>query len=386
MYRQAINYARDLSRIYAEERSKREKLELAYQVLDAVFNNTPDSIIVLDDQRRIQQINQHFQDVMERDSSLLEGQAIADVLPAEVVWAIDSLATDPAAPRQLEFIMTKPVQRVMLATLTHLESGSLSGWIITLQDQSNRKRMDYQKAEFINIASHELFTPLGHMIGYAELLRDSLQDDLKENAKNKTYMRFLESILRAGKRLKSIVDELVEFAVLNTGHTEVAGITEFRLLDLINALDTDLKRIQVEQKVSVQIDLAEPELQVTMNGALLRTALYQIVLNGITFNKPGGYVRIQAVRLGDDILIDVADSGIGIAKTDLEGIFHPFIQVEDHNTRSKNGLGLGLSIAQRSIKELSGTLTVDSTLGLGSIFHIRLPRHQEAQKPDRPSV
>src|ERR1700681_4573811 len=87
MYRQAMSYARDLSRIYAEERSKREKLEVAYQLLNAVFNNTPDSLIVLDHQRRILQTNQRFQDLVETISAVLEGQPIAAFLPEEVVRA-----------------------------------------------------------------------------------------------------------------------------------------------------------------------------------------------------------------------------------------------------------------------------------------------------------
>lgn len=371
-YQQALKYGKDLARIYVAERTKREKLEVAYQLLEAIFSNTPDGILVLDDRLRIQQTNNAFQRLVERDASSLIGLPAVEVLTEDLVRAIHTFAPDGGAATQIELAFTRPIRRTLLATLARLESGSLRGWIITLQDQSNRKRIEYQKDEFINIAAHELRTPLGQVMGYSELLLGTLSEK-PESIETK---RFIDAILRSSQRLKLIIDELLQFAHLNPGHTQPEGLTEFSLAALIDELVADLKQYQVEQQIDLRVALDDAELHITSDAALLRTALYQLIHNAIKFNKPYGYVHIHADRKADQLYIDIADSGIGIAQTDLEAIFQPFTQVEDHSTRSKNGLGLGLSIAQRSIDKLAGTLFVESALGQGTTFHIQLPLKQ----------
>ncbi|MHB8626151.1 MAG: sensor histidine kinase [Aggregatilineales bacterium] len=368
-YQQAVKYGKDLARIYVAERAKREKLEVAYQVLDAIFSNTPDGIVVLDDRLRITQTNNAFQRLVEIDAPSLVGQPVTEVLNEDLTRAIRTLVPNTNAPTQIELTLTKPTRRSLLANLARLESGSLRGWIITLQDQSNRKRIEYQKDEFINIAAHELRTPLGQVMGYSELLLGALSE-----APDPTQTKqFIDAILRSSERLKRIIDELLQFAQLNPGHTQPEGFTEFSLGGLIDELVSDLRQYQVEQQIDLQVVIDNAELRVTSDAALLRTALYQIMLNAITFNKPYGYVHIHVDRAEDQLHIDIADSGFGIAHTELETIFQPFVQVEDHNIRSKNGLGLGLSIAQRSIAKLTGTLSVESVLGQGTTFHIQLP-------------
>jgi len=146
---------------------------------------------------------------------------------------------------------------------------------------------------------------------------------------------------------------------------------------------SDLKHYQIQQKIDLQIYLQSLEFTVVTDASLLRAALYQLLLNAINFNKAGGYIHVHADFHNDQLYIDVVDSGIGIAQTELETIFQAFHQVEDHNTRSKNGLGLGLSIAQGAISKLSGTLSVESVLGEGTTFHIQLPLNHQAPRKSR---
>ncbi len=370
-YQQALKYGKDLARIYVAERAKREKLEVAYQALDAIFSSSPDSIAVLDHRLKIQQTNQAFHRLVEQDAQTLVGQPIEAILTTALTEAIQRYSTDTDAPTQVELAITNPARRALLANFAHLESGSIHGWIVTLHDQSNRKRMEYQKAEFINIAAHELRTPLGQVMGYAELL-----DGILPEQGDDTQKRFLQSILRSSQRLKRIIDELMLFANLNSGHTQPEGITEFTLAALFDDLIADLKQYQLEHQIDLQVTHSEPGLRVISDAALLRTALYQLMLNAITFNKPHGYVHVQVQNKDGQLLIAIADSGIGIAQTDLETIFQPFVQVEDHNTRAVNGLGLGLSIAQRAIEKLEGALSIESVLGEGTTIHVQVPLKQ----------
>ncbi len=373
MYRQALQYGKDLARIYLAEKAKREKLELAYQALDAVFDSTPDGLVVLDDSLAIQQTNPAFERLVNR--STLVGALIADVLVTEeLIPTLQQLAASAPQSLQIELVQTYPLRRSLLANIARLQAGQFRGWVITLHDMSRRKQIEYQKAEFINIAAHELRTPLASVIGYAELLQGSLGDQLKEFDAD-----LLKSMMKGGLRLKKIVDELVDFANINTGRTTSEGIVAFTFNDLVYELVVELDPRFQERNLSVNVEMPASDILLVTDRALLRTALYQLLQNAATFNKTNGSIKVTARQEGTQLAIQVSDTGIGIAQADLDTIFQPFVQVEDHNTRRVGGMGLGLSSFQRAIAALGGTVSVESVLGQGTTFNIEIPLTQNVK-------
>ncbi len=374
-HQQALKYGKDLARIYVAEKSKREELEVAYQTLSAVFVSTPDGLVVLDDALTIQRANDAFGHLVEMRPEAMGGRLISDVLLSEeFLPALQQLAGDEAAPTQFEFTITHPVKRSLLANAARLRAGRLRGWVIVLHDQSKRKRLEYQKSEFINIAAHELRTPLSSVLGYGELLLESLSSQL--DTPGKEPREYLDAVIRAANRLNVTVQELVDFAEMSQGDIRSTGIQDFLLSGVIEGVIADLQPHATEQGIALRTDVPDPSIQMFSDAALLRAALYQLVLNGINFNTPDGYVWVEATAGHDSILIKVADSGIGIAQDDLEAIYRPFFQVESHDTRRIGGLGLGLSIVQRAVTQLGGTIAVESALGAGTTFSLQLPLRQ----------
>lgn len=374
-HQQALKYGQDLARVYVAEKAKREELEVAYQVLSAIFANTPDGLVVLDDQYNITQANTAFIQLVEMTLPELVGRAINDILLTdELLPALEYLAADNAAPSEVELKLTRPVKRSLRANIARLQSGRLRGWIVAVRDETRRKRIDHQKVEFINIAAHELRTPLGAVLGYSELLRDSNNDANNLDPDQKEY---LDAILRGGQRLNNIVMELVQFADLNQGDIRPHEIAEFALAQLINSTADELRQAATEKRVALKID-ADPLIKMRADGAWLRSALYQLILNAINFTLPGGEIRVKAEEEQNQVILQVSDNGIGIPKPDLETIFRPFFQVEGHDTRRVGGLGLGLSIARRAVTQLGGTISVDSTLNVGTTFTLELPTQQHS--------
>ncbi|MEP7285656.1 MAG: ATP-binding protein [Chloroflexota bacterium] len=366
---QALKYGKDLARIYIEEKAKREKLEVAYQTLNAIFASTPDGLVVLDDTLIVRQANTAFEKLVNLGAPEVIGKAIdAVLLTPELVAAIHEAHRNANAPSQVDLTITKPTRRFLRANIARLKSGQIRGWVITIQDQSLRKQMEYQKTEFINIAAHELRTPLASVIGYSELVQHGLAATL-----DPFHAELVDATIRGARRLSAIVDELVQFADLNSGSVQPGGITTCHLASLIEDIGFDLQQRLADAELMFQTDLSEPDLAFETDAALLRTVLFQLIMNAINFNKPGGYIRVAVAQNDQWIDIQVQDSGIGIAQADLEVIFQPFSQVEDHNIRKVGGLGLGLSIARRAITDLTGTLSVESVLGQGSTFSLRLP-------------
>src|SRR5258706_5400001 len=212
--KQALQYGKDLARIFVAERAKREKLQVAYQALNAIFASTTDAIVVLNEAQTIQQANQAFSNLIGHELSHFLGQPLSEFLACQPLQDLMRQSWQPGVTsQQMELQVNKPVRRSVRANVARLQAGQLGGWAITLQDQSALKRLDYQKAEFINIAAHELRTPLSAILAYADVLKNSFDaapEKLSDEQRN-----YLDAVIRGGQRLNSIVKELFQFAELN---------------------------------------------------------------------------------------------------------------------------------------------------------------------------
>ncbi len=371
-HQQALKYGKDLARIYMAEKAKREKLEVAYQALSAAFASNPDGLVVLDADLKIQQANTAFADLVESNIQALFGMPIDEALPSEQLRSVLHHAiVNDRGPTQVELTVSKPVRRSLVANIARLQSGRLRGWVIALHDQSERKRLEHQKADFINIAAHELRTPLGAILGYSELLHAVLAPDADEEQRS-----YLESILKGAHRLNGIVTEILQFAELNQGDLQAQGVTEFVVIDLLEDIIADLQQHAAQHNVALELVVSDPAIKMVADAAIVRPAIYQLILNGVNFNKPGGYVRVRMSQVDEAIFIDIADSGIGIPKDQLDAVFQPLFQLEEHTTRKTGGLGLGLSLARRAVAQLGGDLAIDSVLGEGTTIHLQFPVQQ----------
>ncbi len=374
-HQQALQYGKDLARIYVAEKAKREELQIAYQQLSAIFTSTPAGLVVLDDAFHIQKANSAFCKWVEQTPDEVVGKPIEDVLVTDqLVLAIEQMA---GAPVQIEFTVQEPALRVFQAHIARLQSRRSLGWIVVLNDQSERRQLDYQKMEFINIAAHELRTPMAPILGYSLMLLEDLEGQLDE-----MHWEFIRSIYKGANRLQHRIDELVTFANLNRGEVWHEVLSAFTLVNLVNDVIDEMEECAAEKDVSLEVALEDQTITFSADAASLRVALHQLVLNGINFNVPGGTVRIEAHQTKTETIIHVIDTGIGIPQAEIEAIFQPFFQIEDHKTRQVGGLGLGLPMAQRAVTRLGGKLSVESTLGEGTVFTIRLPT-QQAISADR---
>ncbi len=370
-FEQAMKYGQDLANIYRQERARREELEIAHQLLSAVIASAPDGLVVLDENFVIRQANPAFARMVEKPSGETVGRRIDEVLIADdLLPALEHVTRHMVSPFQVDLLVTKPVKRALLANLARLESRRAQGWVLLLHDQSERQRLEYQKIEFMNIAAHELRTPLTTVLGYSEMMLSEIGDQNPAGAE--TLIDFTQTIVNASYRLKAALDEILQFTQVSQGGLRTHELTGFKLAELVGDILSELASAAAEKEVKL-IDRCPPALEMYANAALVRTTIYQLVLNGINFNRPGGYVLIEAEAVGDRAQIKIADNGIGIPQTDLERIFQPFYQVEDHSIRRIGGLGLGLSIVGHTIKQLGGTIDVETVLEEGTTMLIDLP-------------
>jgi two-component system phosphate regulon sensor histidine kinase PhoR len=377
-YAQARAYGKDVARLYAAEKARRQQLETTSQKLQAIFDTAPNGLVVLDNDLKIVEANPRFLAMFQQTTNCI-GQPLAELLPVEkLLIAMKSIGNNASGRGDVEIEISEPVLRTLLVTLSPLNDGQ--GWVLILHDLTERKRLEGLKDEFVNIAAHELRTPLAGVIGFVGVL----QEDLK-HLDDPMMINLTNLILQSTDRLKATIDELIHFAATQRGAGHSLHIADINLSGLLQK-SVDLLAPQIEAKeITCYLELSKEPLIVRGDQFVLSQAIYQLLNNAIIFNKPKGEIVIRAAKHvsssnspsegidGSITLVEIKDTGIGIPQTDLNRIFDKFYQVEEHLTRGVGGLGLGLTIAKRGVEQHGGKLTVTSQLGQGSAFRVLLP-------------
>jgi len=226
------------------------------------------------------------------------------------------------------------------------------------------------KAEFLAVMSHELRTPLNAIAGYAELLELGIPGALNSDQKDAVVR-----IHRNEQHLLNLIDDVLTFARAEAG----ASSLNTRQLTVCNELDAlePLLEPQLRQKrLELKREPCDTKLEVCADPTKLRQILANIAGNAIKFTPAGGSICISAISRGDDVLISVADTGIGVPSDKLSQIFEPFFQLNRGMTREYSGVGLGLAIARDLAREMGGDIFFGSELGRGSVVSVALPVRQ----------
>jgi two-component system phosphate regulon sensor histidine kinase PhoR len=256
--------------------------------------------------------------------------------------------------------------RAFAVNLRGCQVDSWSGAVIVLSDVTELQRLGRVRRDFVANISHELRTPVTSL----QLLADTLANELP--AGPSTAMEWLEKIRGQIQLLQQLTTELMDLALIESGQMPIK-LVDTPVLSLANAV-VDLLRPQANSKriaISVQIGadvraLADPE------G--LRRVLSNLVHNAIKFTPVQGQINVVGDQVGDNIEIQVADTGIGIPANDLPRIFERFYKVDRARAQSQvRGTGLGLAIARHIVEGHGGKIWAESTEGKGSTFHISLP-------------
>jgi signal transduction histidine kinase len=227
------------------------------------------------------------------------------------------------------------------------------------------QKLDRMKSEFINIAAHELRTPLAILIGYASLMEEESSGSQRHS---------LEIILRNAMKLRSFIDDMLNLRYLETGKV-LLNLEEFSLHDLFREALTDLSPLVESKKHTVHVDVPHDFPPMVTDRQRISLAVVNLLSNAIKFTDDGGTISVAARVDADQAIVSVQDTGIGIPAEEIDNIFDRFYQVEDSLTREHGGIGLGLAIAKGMIELCKGKIWVESVVGIGSTFFFSIPLH-----------
>ena len=224
------------------------------------------------------------------------------------------------------------------------------------------------RTDFLAMTSHEIRTPLNGVMGMTQVILadQTLPAALREKVR---------LVHASGETMAALVDDLLDVAKMESGTISIlkAPMDLHRLFDETLAVWSDKAQVK---GLSLTGERAAAPALIEEDAGRLRQILFNLLANAIKFTEAGEVsisASVDSEPSGDQLILTVADTGIGIAQDAFERIFEPFTQVDDSRTRQYEGTGLGLAISRRLATAMGGELTVDSQLGVGSRFTVKLP-------------
>ena len=226
------------------------------------------------------------------------------------------------------------------------------------------RRLDRLKSELVSVVSHEMRTPLQVVLGFAEILREpSLGAEER--------LAFVAKIEESGRQLLELIDSTLTVARLEAGQEDTAP-QPVSLQAFWRSLQDRCALMPHAPEVEMVFGGA-PDVELYTDPWKLGTALRNLVGNALKFTERGS-VAVTAREQSEHLVVEVADTGIGVRAEERDAIFEMFQQVDGSSTRRYEGVGLGLYIVRRFVQQLGGQVALDSTVGAGSTFTITIPK------------
>jgi PAS domain S-box-containing protein len=359
----------------------------------AVLDNAVDGIFTCDEAGLIQSFNAAAERMFGYRADEIVGQPIARIIPeGDNSWAWVRLGERGRRELVGRRHDGSPFPLDLGVGEMHHEARRVL--IVVARDITERKRAEEEllaaketaesanraKSTFLANMSHELRTPLNSIIGFSDVLESIASLDDKQK-------RYVQNIQKSGRVLLDMINDILDLAKIESGKMEVRP-TDFRIENLIVA-QCDMARPLTERKsIDLDTDVAPDLPELYQDQGKVQQILNNLLSNAIKFTPEGGRIVVSAHRNDHgELMMTVADTGVGIAEEDQTAIFEKFRQGRtalaggDAMTREYSGTGLGLSIVKELCKLLGGTITLESQLGRGSTFTVRLPWTRRAMQP-----
>ena len=295
----------------------------------------------------------------------------------EVVESIRSTVADGRA-RRVEYAERVPVDRLLEVHVVPIfpaagRAGAPDFILLEFRDLSQQHLVDQMRADFVANASHELRTPLASLSGFIDTLRGSARDDPAAREK------FLGIMAEQAKRMSRLIDDLLSLSRVEMNeHIQPKAIVD--LVPIVEHVRDALAPLARERGVAVEVRRKVEQLSVQGDRDELIRLFENLVENALKYGASGKRVEITLETEGDEAVVAVRDFGPGIAPEHLPRLTERFYRVDVETSRAQGGTGLGLAIVKHILARHRGKLGIESELGHGAIFTVRIDL-AEAEKP-----
>ena len=238
------------------------------------------------------------------------------------------------------------------------------------RNNAELERLNQQKNQFLGIAAHDLRNPLSAIMSYSEFLLADLGDQLDQE-----QVEFLNVIHSSSEFMSQLINDLLDVAKIESGKLDLK-LQPTDLAELVDSNVTLNRRLAREKDIDLSLDL-EDVPTVLVDLAKIEQVLNNLISNAIKYSPSGTVVGVRLSRQGDQVRLSVRDRGQGIPSEEMDKLFKPFSRTSVKTTGGESSTGLGLVIVKKIVDGHGGEIDVESQVGEGTTFHVRLPLQEE---------
>jgi PAS domain S-box-containing protein len=359
-----------------------EELEASEARKAAILEAALDCIITADERGRILDFNPAAEKTFGHPRSEAVGRSVRELMVPQRLWSADDDGLRTLFAGAQTSILGRHVETTACradgtefpaeVAMVSVQSGSERVFTIYVRDITERHEIDRLRDELLATVSHELKTPLTSLRGFAELM---LENDFPLPRQRK----FISVIHNEAVRLTQLVNDFLDMKRIESGRVTMR-CENVEMRKLIREVEELFRRD--DGLHSIRLDLDPALMLVWGDGSQLRRILTNLTSNAIKFSPHGGTVTIGARNEATGVLLWVTDEGIGIAPEHMTALFEKFYRVDNAETRSIGGTGLGLALTKQMVNAHGGRIWVESDLGHGTTFYVTLPARQSPATGD----
>ena len=325
-----------------------------------VFEELPDGLVVVDSRLHVLESNARFATMIGVPAPA--GRALYDLLRHRGLYELfeATLKTRETA----ETTVRLADDLVWQVTVVALPEGSRAAAVGVLRDVTRLERTESMRRTFVGDVSHELRTPIASIAAAAETLAEGGTDEADT-------AQLLDLIRRQSERMRELIDDLMDLAQIESGAVELRK-EPLLLTEMLGEAARDLAAAASRREIRVVLD-GGGDILVEADRRRLGQVIRNLLDNAIKFSRDGATVRLYAGREGGDVFFSIVDEGPGIPRVEQEKIFQRFYQVDRSRSKARPGTGLGLAIVKHLVQLHGGHVDLESEVGRGSTFRVRLP-------------
>jgi two-component system phosphate regulon sensor histidine kinase PhoR len=336
---------------------------------ETVLSSMREGVVAVDNKECIISMNKAASNLFECDPVHCQNRSIQEVVRNLPLLQFIRKAISGRETEEDDIVLYQTGEKILnLRSSPLLDVGKEQiGTLVVINDVTQLRRLENMRKDFVANVSHEIKTPLTAIKGFVETLYQGGVDKPEETE------RFLGIIQKHVDRLSSIIDDLLSLSRIEQEDERKTIQLESAYIRDVFKSAIQICRSKAEEK-KIEIDLTcDEELSSHFDPTLLEQAVVNLLDNAIKYSEPNSTIHLAASIKESELGITVKDEGIGIAKKHLPRLFERFYRVDKARSRKLGGTGLGLSIVKHIAQAHNGYVSVESTLGQGSIFTIRLP-------------
>jgi len=338
--------------------------------LEAVFDAMAEGVLAMDLEERVIHMNRAAEAIVGFAAAAAKGRFIQEVArnPDLQNFVRNALTNDGPVEGDIAWHGTEDRFFQARGTALRDAGGRKVGSLVVLNEVTRLYRLERVRRDFVANVSHEMQTPITSIYGYAETLLDEGSRTEEMTAKA------AQAIVRQAGRLSSLVDDLLELSrIEKQAEAKEIPLAPGSVRAVLHAAVETCRTGAAERGVAIEL-ICPQDAEADIHTELLERAVVNLLDNATKYSEADKTVTLECEATEREIVIRVRDQGWGIAREHLPRLFERFYRVDKARSRAMGGTGLGLAIVKHIVLAHRGTVSVESTIGQGSVFTIRLPR------------